>query len=572
MSARATTLAACLALASSGCSGELPAPIGAAHGADAAPTRGGTLRLATFGDVRSLDPANLADGLAPMIDVLLYAGLVDYDATSKIRPDLAERWEITDGGKRVRFFIKPGARFHDGEEVTADDVKRSAERALHPSTPNPYASFYESIDGYEAYAAGKADELRGVVVEGRHVVSFVLTAPDATFLPVMALMPLRPVCKSAGHRYSDAWQPCGAGPFKLAPGAWERGRQAHVTRFERYHRAPEPYLDGVEFTFLVHLQTERFKFERGELDVLRDFVQPDLLRFQADPRWAPFGEYEGERQIGGEAMNVEVPPFDRVEVRRAVAAAIDREQIRMIKSSNLRAAYQAVPPGVPGHNDKLACQSYDLARALDHMKRAGLEYDPATGKGGWPDTIPYLVYRQGLPEFTAQVLAQQLAKIGLRIEVRVVNYATFMALRGRRKRSPFGPGMWTQDYPHPADFLEPLFHSKSISAEDSNNWSFYSNARLDETLDRAKRELDDAKRQTFYDDAQKIVCDDAPWAFTYAFRWYTQRQPYVRGYRTHPMWTHDLSTTWLDRVAGPTARRAVFSPGALGALFGGPRR
>lgn len=554
------------------CSRELPAPIPAAHDETAPPGRGGTLRIATFGDIRSIDPATLSDGLAPTIDVLLYAGLVDYDARGEVRGDLAERWEIADEGRRVRFFLREGARFHDGEEVTAEDVKRSAERALHPTTPNPYASFYESIDGYDDYAKGKAEELRGVAVEGRYVVSFTLRAPDATFLPVMALMPLRPVCKSAGSRYKDDFHACGAGPFKLARGGWERGRQITVTRHERYHRPGLPRLDAVEMTFLVHVATERFKFERGEIDVLRDFLQPDLLRYQADARWTPFGEYEPERQIGGEAMNVETPPFDRVEVRRAVAAAIDREQIRLVKSSNLRPAFQAVPPGVPGHNASLRCQEHDLSRALEHMRRAGLAYDPATGAGGWPEPIPYLVYRQGLPEFTAQVLAQQLAKIGLRLEVRVVNYATFIALRGRRGRSPFGPGMWTQDYPHPADFLEPLFHTKSINPEDSNNWSFYSNARLDDALDRAKRELDPARRQSLYDDAQQIVCDDAPWAFTYAYRWYTQRQPYVRGYRTHPMWTHDLVDTFLDRAAGPVGARAVFSREALAAALGGRPR
>src|SRR5690606_13355127 len=124
------------------------------------------------------------------------------------------------------------------------------------------------------------------------------------------------------------------------------------------------------------------------------------------------------------------------------------------------------------------------------------------------------------------VLAQQLSKIGLRLEIRVVNYPTFLAIRGRRGQSPMGPGFWQQDFPDALSFLEPLFHSSSINDEDSNNWSFYKNARFDELVDRAKGELDLGVRKTLYAEAQQILCDDAPWAFTHAYRSYVQRQPY----------------------------------------------
>jgi peptide/nickel transport system substrate-binding protein len=112
-----------------------------------------------------------------------------------------------------------------------------------------------------------------------------------------------------------------------------------------------------------------------------------------------------------------------------------------------------------------------------------------------------------------------------------------------------------------------MFHSKAISAEDSNNWSFYSNPRFDELVDRAHEELDPTRRQTLIHDAQAILIDDAPWAFTTTFRYYTQRQPYLKDHRTHPMWQHDLRSVWLDRAAGPIGARAIFSPNALGALL-----
>ncbi|MDF2693958.1 MAG: Dipeptide-binding transporter, periplasmic substrate-binding component, partial [Labilithrix sp.] len=226
-----------------------------------------------------------------------------------------------------------------------------------------------------------------------------------------------------------------------------------------------------------------------------------------------------------------------------------------------------VPPGVFGHEPSLPGQRTDHAAALEHMRRAGYPYDPVTKTGGWPHVIPYLVYKQGLQEFTGQVLAQQLENIGLRIEIRVVNYPTFMALRARRRTSPFGPGFWAQDFPDALSFFDPLFHSSSISDEDSNNWSFYSNPRVDDLIDRAHRELDDDRRKVLYDETQQILAGDAPWAFTLNVNYYTQRQGYVHGHRSHPMWMNDVTRAWIDRAAGPIASRAIFSRKGLAALL-----
>ena len=562
---RVVTLAALPMLA---CSSRLPAPIARQGGSEASPARGGTLELATFGDIRTLDPANAADGLTPQMLEHILAGLVDYDSDGRLQPDLAERWTVEDDGLTYRFFLREGARFHDGDEVTADDIKRSAERALHPSAPNPFASYYSSIEGFDALRGGLRQDLSGIRVEGRYVVSFRLSEPDAMFLRVLALVPLRPVCKSAGLRYADTWTACGAGPFKLTE--WSHGHSITLRRHERYFRAGLPYLDAVRWTLHEPPNSQTLKFLRGDLDIVMDLPASEVMRFQADPRWQPFAEKTAGAQVLGESMNVEVPPFDNIEVRRAVASAIDREALSKLRPANLAPNGQLVPPGVFGFSRELEGQRYDYHAALEHMRRAGYPYDPEQKVGGWPHPIPYLVYRQGLQEFTGQLLAQQLERIGLRLEIRVVNYPTFLALRGRRKGAAFGPGFWLQDFPDAMSFLEPLFHSKSIADDDSNNASFYSNPRYDELVNRARRELDDQRRKAIYTEAQRILIDDAPWAFTATWHHFVQRQPYVRGHRLHPMWNHDIARAWLDRTAGKSAARAIFSEHAVHALLGAP--
>src|SRR5687767_7011772 len=166
-SIRERVSAAALALGLFGCQGPLPEPIKGEGATE--PRRGGILKVATFGDIRAVDPANIADGLAPQVVQATFAGLVDYDAKANIVPDIAERWVVDDEGKTFRFFLREGVRFHDGDEVTADDVKRSTERSLHPTSPNPYASYFSSIAGYDEYTTKKAEHLDGVVVEGKYV-------------------------------------------------------------------------------------------------------------------------------------------------------------------------------------------------------------------------------------------------------------------------------------------------------------------------------------------------------------------------------------------------------------------
>jgi ABC-type transport system substrate-binding protein len=219
-----------------GCSDAFKAPLAAAHDdPGAAPIRGGTLHLAHYFDLRNLDPAAQTDALALEATTLLFDGLVDIDRSGNVVPRLAEHWDVEDGGRLYRFFLRIGVIMHDEGEFTADDVKRSLERALHPATPSNVRSYFDGIVGYEAFTSGSAQHLDGVVVEGRYVVSLRLKEPDAAFLSMMAIPAARPVCATAGAKYSRTWLPCGAGPFELEPDGWQRGSSLRVVRNPRYY-------------------------------------------------------------------------------------------------------------------------------------------------------------------------------------------------------------------------------------------------------------------------------------------------------------------------------------------------
>lgn len=106
------------------------------------------------------------------------------------------------------------------------------------------------------------------------------------------------------------------------------------------------------------------------------------------------------------------------------------------------------------------------------------------------------------------------------------------------------------DYPDPSSFFEPLFTTSAIGPDSSFNTAFYSNPRFDDSVARAHRELDETARRALYREAGAILCDEAPWAFTFSYHYFIERQPYVRGPVLHPVWFLDATRVWLDRGAG----------------------
>ncbi len=535
MAAACGAAVAMAAVAASSCSDRVAPPIRRAEAAG--PQDGGTLRLASLADIRGLDPAGPIDGVSSEAIALLFAGVVELDEQGKVVPGVAESWSLQADGRTYRFALRRGVVMHDGAELTADDVVRSVDRALDPATPNPNAGYFADLDG--------------VTAEGRYEVAFRIKAPDATFLPRLAMLTLRPTCKSAGRRYSDAWRPCGAGPFQLDPDGWKRGSSLRIVRHAGYFRPGLPHLEAVEWTYNVQSLPQRFRLEDGDLDVVRDLTQADLARFLGDDRWRGYVQAEPDAAIYGEAMNTRLPPFDNVEIRRAVAAAGDRNHYALLQPAVLSPLTQALPPGVSGYDPGFGGQRHDYAAALEHMKRAGFAYDPATGKGGWPEPVDYLLYDQGVVVYTAQILQQALAKIGIVLRLEQVSYSAFLAMHTDPTRAGMSFGTWGMDYADPSGFLEPLFGSPPPGSAETNSSSFYANPRLDDLLARARAARDAPTRARLYREANAIVCDEAPWAFTFMRHFLDVRQPYVHGLTPHLLFGRDVSRVWLDPQGPP---------------------
>ncbi len=545
-----------------GCTSSVAPPLESTAPPSSAPRRGGTFHIATFTNLRSLDAAVAFDESASAIEQLLYAKLLDFSPDGHgFLPDLAERWEESADGRSYRFFLREGLVFHDGSPLTATDFKRSMERALSPETPCPVASFYARILGFDAFTHGKAPHLDGVIVQGERELEIRLSEPDATILSVLALPTVAPVCLSAGDKYDSGFSrvACGAGPFRLAH--WESGAKVTLDRFEGYHDPSYAHVDHIEWMLNVPAFTQRLKFEEGELDYFRELSESDLRLYQSSAAWRGKGEWEPARTILSVFLNTEMRPFSNVELRRAFSAAINRDELARLRPGVVQPATRLIPPAIPGYTPTPG-EHFDLAAALEHMRRAGYPFDPATGQGGYPEELTYIGLTDSYQTVVAQVMQQQLARIGIRFRIRALGWPAYLAETARRHRAALGNDGWSADFPDPSDFFEPILSTAAINDEDSQNRSFFSNPEFDELLRKARDERDWSKRMALYRQAEDIVYDQVPWVITGTYRYFELWQPYVRGYHVHPNLPEHVGGVWLDQ---PAAVRHAWSglPGSL---------
>ena len=217
-------------------------------GVEAAPEHGGQMVVTYKDDVSTLDPAIGYDWQNWSMIKSLFDGLMDYEPGSTVlRPDLAESYTISDDGLTYTFKLRDGVKFHNGREMTADDVKYSLERVVNPATQSPGQGFFWSIKGFDDMAAGNADNLAGVTVIDPQTVQIELSQPDATFLHVMAINFSFVVPKEAveEHGADFGTHPVGTGAFKMTD--WTLGQHVIFERNPDYYDPDLPRLDRIEF-------------------------------------------------------------------------------------------------------------------------------------------------------------------------------------------------------------------------------------------------------------------------------------------------------------------------------------
>jgi oligopeptide transport system substrate-binding protein len=482
---------------------------------------GGVLRRMLGANPVTLDPALVTDIYGRAVVNQIFEGLVQFDANLKPIPALAEFWEAARDGRTWTFTLRQGVKFHNGREVTAQDVVYSFTRLLDATKLLPIAELFQHIQGAKEFGQGKAPSVQGLQAPDRYTLRMVLEDPLTPLLTLLglantAVVPQEEVEKPGGD-FGHA--PVGTGPFKF--GHWRPNQEIVLEANDQYYEG-RPFLDTVVFKIAVGAKWEETfaEFLKGNLE---ETIIPSgkVGEVRVNPQYR---QYKHVRKPALSLLylgfNTQMKPFDDRRVRQAFNYAVNKEVIvREIARMGYVPAVGALPPWLLGYDPDLRGYDYNPAKARELLAAAG--YPNGTG---FPVVQLWSSHQAASTQTELAAYQRYLADIGVQVEVHFApDWQTFRA-RLEQGTLPMFRLLWIADLPDPDNVLFPLLHSAS-----STNRTFYRNPRVDQLLEQARKEPDEAQRIALYREVERIVLHDAPWITQHYSVLEYLYQPYVQG-------------------------------------------
>ena len=552
---RVTALLAvtCLAAFAAGCgSDDNKSSSGSSTGASSsAPKKGGTLTMLASGDVdNNLDPGYSYYQYDFILDNDLHRTLYRYkpNDTTKPSPDLADgEPEISSDGKTITIKIKPGIKFSPpvNRAVKSADVKYAMERDFLPQVGNGYAnSYWPDIIGAKDMASGKAKEISGITTPDDQTLVIKL---DRSVAPIvigaMALPGTAPVPKEYAAKF-DAGKKSEYGPHLVTTGpymipndasgkvtGYQPGRRITMVRNPNWDPKTDwrpAYLDKI----VVQEGEEPTVGNRKVLDgqsVVANPVDlaptPDFLKANlSGPKKDQLVPSPYTGRTRWVAINTEKKPMDDINVRKAIAAGINRSAMLLAFGGTAvgQVANHIIPPGVAGFDeaggakgtgaDWLAKPDGDAALAAEYLKKAGF----ANGKYKGPQ-ITMVADNAGNQKAAAQVVLDGLQKLGFDVNFRTTTRDTmFSKFCSVPKNEPeICPSVgWLKDFADPQTMVDPVFNGKNIVQSGNVNWSLLNDKALNAEMDKAETVVGDKERAQAWADIDKKVIATAgaiPW-------------------------------------------------------------
>ncbi len=431
----------------------------------------------------SLDPRVGTDGQSEHIDELMFDGLVAKDANFRFTPALAESWNEPDPLTYV-FHLRAGVHFHDGRALTAKDVIWTINSMRDGTVITPKAATYAAVASVEAHDA--------------RTVVFHLKKPDNFLLTNLSTGAMGIVPDGSGREF---WRhPIGTGPFRFVS---QQIDQDVVIEQNPQSWSAVSKITRVRFAVVPDAITQALELEKGSGDVESNSLPMDALPELARRPDLAVDATPGT-QIQYLAFNLRDPLLSDARVRQAVAFAIDRETIiHALLHGHARPALSLLPPAHWAWTDDVDRYEYDPARAEELLN--------AAGHPRGPDGLRlHLTMKMSTDEDTrllATVLQQQLAKVGIALELRSNEFATFYADVTRGAFQMYSL-RWIGGNEQP-DIFGYAFSTARFSPKGANR-GHYSNPKLDALLDNAAASGDMAKRRADYVEAQQILARDVP--------------------------------------------------------------
>lgn len=477
---------------------------GETDGADPA-AEGGMLRAAIGGDPDQLDAHTTTSSFAFTILENVYDTLVQPGADLTMEPALAESWETSEDLLTWTFALREGVTFHDGSELDSGDVVASFERIAE--------------EGQNAFRLAAVEEFNA---PDDLTVELVLNRPAPNLLEQigpfkgMAIAPAEAIEQGTLQE-----QPIGTGPFEFV--SFSPGDSVTLKRFDGYWGGAAA-LDGIEFLVVPDEGTKLTSLQTGEVDWI-DSVPPE----QVDALGAD-DQIELSQVAGNDywylALNQAREPFDDPDVRRAIALALNIDDITEAARFDAATPNETAIPETSFWYHEYEPFGHDPDQAQQLLDDAGVS-----------DLTIDLMVTNEFPETVvfAQVIEAQLSEVGIGVEIRTEDFSTWLADQGEGAFDAFGLS-WLGNI-DPDDYYYAQHHSTG-----GFNFHGFDDAEVDQLLDDARVETDEDARKELYDQAAERIVDLASYIYLYNPDIVQAWSPDVQGYETRP----DQATRFVD--------------------------
>lgn len=461
---------------------------------------GGEMIVGNNADAKVLDPHLSTDLYSSRVYDQIFENLVAVDFEGRYVPVLATDWEIQEDGKVWVFNLRQGVKFHDGEEMTSEDVKFSLERIKDPATNSPHRPDFAGIEAVET-----PDD---------YTVKVTLAEPSGVFISALlsgAIVPKHVVEQDAEGFNTH---PVGTGPFKFVE--WVPDDRIVVEAFEDYWGG-RPKLDRLVFRPIPETSTRLVELETGGIQLTGEVPGQELERLENT-------EGIGVDSVIGTnyrilAMNTSRAPFDDPLVRQAIAHVVNKQQlIDTVYPGVAIKAEGPLPPTSWAYDENFKGRDFDLDKAKELMAQS-------SHPDGFETTL--MVSEGEIGQRDAVVLQSQLQAINIKLNIETVEWGTFLDRMTSRNYDMLRVG-WTTT-PEPDSLLYNVFHSTSQQF----NFTAFNNPEVDRLLDEGRRETDMEERAKIYQQIQQIVVDEAPMVFLYHERRIVAFDDAVTGFKPH---------------------------------------
>lgn len=466
-------------------------------------------------EASSLDPATSKDTVTHMMMYQIYDALVkespeDYN---KLVPGLAEKWEFAPDNRSVTFHLRKGVKFHNGDVMTADDAVFSLQRSLKSSFSS---GINGAIDHFE-----KVDDM---------TVKCVLKYPYSPILDVMtnmtfAIVSKRAVLEAEAAKIDFARNPCGTGAYRMV--AWKSGDSLVLERFDDYYGGPAP-IKNLTYKLVPDAASGAIALEDGTLDCYYIVAAGDYEYMKGMKQLA----YVVCPGVGLHhiTFNVTKGVFADKRVRQAVAYALNRDDVVIGGAEgHAEVANCLAPTSVFGYikDFKWYEQNLDKAKAL-------------LAEAGYPNGFDVVFSMQGASTYMkpAEVVQDQLRKIGVRVTFDKMERAAYLEDVAGKRNFVASLRMINATVRDADSVLTRRFHSSMLGG--GNNYSGYSNPKVDSLIEQARTLSDPDKRLELYREIYGILKEDVPLIPIYTDTIHMFFSAKLKNFYPHPVYRHPV--------------------------------